>query len=58
MCHNYLRKNFERTSNALIRFIPAAVVMVDASLDICDCNRNFIRADLENISLNIFKFFL
>ncbi len=43
MCHNYLRKNFERTSNALIRFIPAAVVMVDASLDICDCNRNFAK---------------
>lgn len=41
MCHNYLRKNFERTSNALIRFIPAAVVMVDENLQICECNRNF-----------------
>ena len=41
MCHTYLRKNFERTSNALIRFIPAAVVMVDESLKICECNRNF-----------------
>ena len=41
MCHTYLRKNFERTSNALIRFIPAAVVLVDEKLLICECNRNF-----------------
>ncbi|MBO7299759.1 MAG: 4Fe-4S binding protein [Kiritimatiellae bacterium] len=41
MCHTYLRKNFERTSSALIRFIPAAVVMVDENLEICECNRNF-----------------
>ena len=41
MCHTYLRKNFERTSNALIRFIPAAVVIVDEKLNICECNRNF-----------------
>ena len=41
MCHTYLRKNFERTSNALIRFIPAAVVIVDENLLICECNRNF-----------------
>ena len=41
MCHTYLRKNFERTSNALIRFIPAALVMVDENLNICECNRNF-----------------
>ena len=40
MCHTYLRKNFERTSNALIRFIPAAVVMVDEALNICECNRD------------------
>jgi transcriptional regulator with PAS, ATPase and Fis domain len=41
MCHTYLRKNFERTSNALIRFIAAAVVLVDENLHICECNRNF-----------------
>ena len=41
MCHTYLGKNFERTSNALIRFIPAAVVIVDEELNICECNRNF-----------------
>ncbi len=41
MCHNYLRKNFERTSNALIKYIPAAVVIVDDNLEITECNRNF-----------------
>ncbi len=41
MCHNYLRKNFERTSNALIRYIPAAVVIVDDKLAITECNRNY-----------------
>ncbi len=41
MCHNYLRKNFERTSNALIKYIPAAVVIVDENLEITECNRNF-----------------
>lgn len=43
MCHTYLRRNFERTSNALIRFIPAAVVLVDEHLNISECNRNFAR---------------
>lgn len=41
MCHNFLRRNFERTSNALIRYIPAAVVIVDEKLEITECNRNF-----------------
>ncbi len=41
MCHNYLRKNFERTSNALIKYIPAAVVIVDEKLSITECNRHF-----------------
>ena len=50
MCHTYLRKNFERTSNALIRFIPAGVVMVDEHLNICECNRNFaIMSDMTEI---------
>lgn len=50
MCHTYLRKNFERTSNALIRFIPAAVVMVDEELKICECNRNFaIMTDMTEV---------
>lgn len=41
MCHNYLRKNFQRTSNALIKLIPAAVVIVDEKMTITECNRHF-----------------
>ncbi len=41
MCHNFLRQNFQRTSNALIRYIPAAVVIVDGTRAITECNRNF-----------------
>lgn len=44
MCHNFLRQSFQRTSNALIRYIPAAVVIVDENRGITECNRNF--ADL------------
>ena len=44
MCHNFLRQNFQRTSNALIKYIPAAVVIVDGERCISECNRNF--ADL------------
>ena len=44
MCHNFLRQSFQRTSNALIKYIPAAVVIVDESRGITECNRNF--ADL------------
>ena len=41
MCHNFLRQNFQRTSNALIRYIPAAVVIVDEARCITECNRHF-----------------
>lgn len=41
MCHNYLRKNFQRTSNALIKYIPAGVVIVDDKLQITESNRHF-----------------
>lgn len=41
MCHTYLRKNFERTSNALIRYIPAGVVLVNELLQVVECNRHF-----------------
>ncbi len=41
MCHNYLRKNFQRTSNALIKYIPAGVVIVDDNLSILESNRHF-----------------
>ena len=41
MCHIYLKKNFQRTSNALIKYIPAGVVMVDSKGMIVECNRLF-----------------
>ncbi len=41
MCHNYLRKNFQRTSNALIKYIPAGVVIVDQNLEILETNKHF-----------------
>ena len=48
MCHNFLRQSFQRTSNALIKYIPAAVVIVDENRGITECNRNF--ADLVGAS--------
>ena len=41
MCHTYLKRNFERTSNALIKYIPAGVVIVDGSGSIIEANRHF-----------------
>ena len=41
MCHIYLKKNFQRTSNALIKYIPAGVVISDANGLIVECNRMF-----------------
>ena len=41
MCHTWLKRNFERTSNALIRYIPAGVVIVDGKGMIRECNRLF-----------------
>jgi PAS domain-containing protein len=41
MCHTYLKKNFERTSNALIKYIPAGVVIIDSTGAIKECNSIF-----------------
>ena len=41
MCHTWLKRSFERTSNALIRYIPAGVVIVDGKGAIRECNRLF-----------------
>lgn len=41
MCHTYLRKSFQRTSNALIKYIPAGVVLVDDKLQVIESNRHF-----------------
>lgn len=42
MCHTFLRKNFERKSSALIKYIPAGVVIVDKDLHILECNSQFV----------------
>lgn len=54
MCHNYLRKNFERTSNALIKYIPAGVVIVNDLLQIAECNRHFAEL-VDESTLEIFN---
>ena len=41
MCLSWLRKNSEKTSNALIKFIPTAVVLADRNLQVIECNRHF-----------------
>ena len=41
MCHTFLKRNFKSTSNALVRYIPAGVVIVDRAGQIVECNRNF-----------------
>ena len=41
MCHNFLRRNFQRTSNALIKYIPVGVVIVDEHLNVLESNRHF-----------------
>ncbi len=40
-CHTFLKKNFQRTSNALIKYIPAGVVIVDGKGLVVECNRVF-----------------
>ena len=41
MCHTYLRQMSQKTSNALIRYIPVAVVIADKDLQVLECNRHF-----------------
>ena len=41
MCHTYLKRNFKRTSNALIKYIPAGVVLIGPAGSILECNRQF-----------------
>jgi PAS domain-containing protein len=41
MCVSYLRQLAQRKSNALIRYIPAGVVIVDRHLRVVECNRRF-----------------
>lgn len=41
MCVSYMRKRAHRKANALLRSIPAGVVIVDAELRIIECNEMF-----------------
>ena len=41
MCVSHLRQLAQKKSNALIRYIPAGVVIVDRHLKIVECNRHF-----------------
>ncbi len=51
MCATYTRKLAQKKANALLQKMPSAVVIVDESLKIIECNANFVRlfaADIEN----------
>lgn len=41
MCLSHLKQLAQKKSNALIRYIPAGVVIVDRELKIIECNRHF-----------------
>ncbi len=41
MCLSHLRQISQKTSNALIRYIPVAVVLADENLQVVECNRHF-----------------
>lgn len=41
MCVSYLRKIAQKKSNAILRCVPAAVVIVDNTLTLIECNQRF-----------------
>ncbi len=41
MCVSHLRQLAQRKNNALVKYIPAGVVLVDRHLNIVECNRRF-----------------
>jgi PAS domain-containing protein len=41
MCVSYLRNLAQKKSNAILRCIPAAVVIVNSNLQLIECNRRF-----------------
>ena len=43
MCLSYLRKQVQKKANALLRCIPAGVVIVDAEMKIIECNEFFAK---------------
>ena len=51
MCATYTRKLAQKKANALLQKMPSAVVIVDESLKIIECNANFVRlfaTDIDN----------
>ncbi|MEG2076130.1 MAG: [Fe-Fe] hydrogenase large subunit C-terminal domain-containing protein, partial [Victivallaceae bacterium] len=51
MCLSFLKKQAQNKSNALVKYIPAGVVIVDRHLRIIECNKHF--ADLFDESTQI-----
>ena len=43
MCATYTRKLAQKKANALLQKMPSAVVIVDETLKIIECNANFVR---------------
>ncbi|MGL4594344.1 MAG: [Fe-Fe] hydrogenase large subunit C-terminal domain-containing protein [Thermoguttaceae bacterium] len=41
MCVSYLRQLAQKKSNAMLRCVPAAVVIVDRNLQLIECNKKF-----------------
>ncbi|MBM4310976.1 MAG: 4Fe-4S dicluster domain-containing protein [Deltaproteobacteria bacterium] len=41
MCVSFMRKQAQKKANALLRCIPSGVVIVNAGLEIVECNRHF-----------------
>lgn len=41
MCVSYLKRLAQNKSNALIKYIPSAVVIVDKNLKVVECNKQF-----------------
>ncbi|MFA6929439.1 MAG: [Fe-Fe] hydrogenase large subunit C-terminal domain-containing protein [Lentisphaeria bacterium] len=48
MCVSYLRNLAQKKSNAILRCIPAAVVIVNSNLQLIECNRRFAELCGEN----------
>ncbi len=51
MCVSYLRKLAQKKSNAILRCVPAAVVIVDRSLKLVECNQRFANLCGEDVAM-------
>lgn len=49
MCLSFLRQRAQKKANALLRCMPSGVVVVDKSLKVVECNRNFARLAGEDV---------